>query len=480
MTALVWFRADLRVRDNTALAEACRDASGGAVAVFTVCPRQWREHDWADVKVDFILRTLGELRSDLGRLNIPLLITRADTFDQVPALLLKTARAHRCDAVYFNREYEINEARRDEAVTQTFADAGLEARAFHDQSVIPPGTLRTTTDRFYSVFTPYRRAWIRHLKERGVPAVRPRPRRRPGTGVTADALPKSVAGFDRARARPDLWPAGEHAARRRLRSFVETRIRDYARHRDRPALDGTSALSPYLAVGAISTRQCLQAAMAANGNSLNGRKTGAATWITELIWREFYRHLLVGYPRLSMGRAFRPETDRIDWNRDRERFDAWCRGRTGVPLVDAAMRQLEQTGWMHNRLRMITAMFLTKDLLIDWRWGERHFMRHLIDGDLASNNGGWQWSASTGADAAPYFRIFNPYRQSRKFDPQGAFIRRHVPELDGVEGDAIHDPSPLPGPQRSKLDYPPPIVDHTEAAARAVARFRELRAEPRQ
>jgi deoxyribodipyrimidine photo-lyase len=479
MRPLVWFRADLRVSDNTALWHACREATGGAVAVFTICPGQWREHDWADVKVDFILRTLGELRSSLDRLNIPLLVKRADTFRAAPAVLLKTARAHRCDAIYFNREYEVNESRRDEAVTQTFTDAGLEARAFHDQSVLPPATLRTTTDRFYTVFTPFRRAWIRHLNEHGVPAVRARPRRRPETDVTADPRPDSITGFDRSRGRADLWPAGESAAQRRLRSFVETRIRDYARHRDLPALDGTSALSPYLTVGSISVRQCLQAAMKANRNSLNGRRTGAATWINELIWREFYRHLLVGYPRVSINRAFRPGTDGIRWRHDRKAFEAWCRGRTGVPIVDAAMRQLEQTGWMHNRLRMITSMFLTKDLFIDWRWGERHFMRNLIDGDLASNNGGWQWSASTGADAAPYFRIFNPYRQSRRFDPRGDFINRYVPELDGLDGDAIHDPSTLPEPQRSSLDYPQPIVDHTEAAARAVARFRELRAESR-
>jgi deoxyribodipyrimidine photo-lyase len=475
MTPLVCFRADLRVSENTALAKACRDASGGVAAVFILCPGQWREHDWADTKVDFMLRTLGELRSELDRLNIPLLVARADTFREAPAALLKAARACGCDAIYFNREYEVNESRRDEAVTEAFTDAGLKIVALHDQSVIPPDTLRTTTDRFYTVFTPFRRAWIRHLRDHGVPAVRRRPRPRPATDVAADSVADSVPGFDRSRGRPDLWPAGEEAARRRLRSFVRTGIGDYARRRGLPALDGTSALSPYLAVGAISARQCLQAAVRANRNSLNGRKTGPATWITELIWREFYRHLLVGYPRVSMNRAFRPETDRVRWRNDRQAFDAWCRGRTGVPIVDAAMRQLAETGWMHNRLRMITSMFLTKDLLIDWRWGERHFMRHLIDGDLASNNGGWQWSASTGADAAPYFRIFNPWRQSRKFDPDGAFIRRFLPELSEVQGDAIHDPSALPGPQRAKLDYPDPIVDHERAVARARAAFRNLR-----
>jgi deoxyribodipyrimidine photo-lyase len=201
----------------------------------------------------------------------------------------------------------------------------------------------------------------------------------------------------------------------------------------------------------------------------------ALVWFSELLWREFYQHILVGHPRVSMHRAFREETEAIEWSDDEGHFEAWCEGRTGYPLVDAAMRCLRTTGWMHNRLRMVAAMFLTKDLFLDWRRGERFFMRHLVDGDLGSNNGGWQWAASTGTDAAPYFRIFNPDSQSRRFDPEGRFIREHVPELAQIEGSAVHDPTSEAPLLAGGLGYPSRIVDHSEARERAIAAFKAIR-----
>ena len=286
--------------------------------------------------------------------------------------------------------------------------------------------------------------------------------------TSAERVPVSIPEFDPERGRPDLWPAGEQTGRRRLRRFVTRLIERYADDRNDPAREGTSALSPYLAIGAVSVRDCLRAAVGANGGRLDG-ENGPGVWISELIWREFYRHVLVGFPRVCMNRAFKPETESLPWREAPADFEAWRQGRTGVPIVDAAMRQLLETGWMHNRLRMVSAMFLTKHLLIDWRWGEKHFMRHLVDGDFASNNGGWQWSASTGTDAAPYFRVFNPYRQSERFDPDGQFIRQYVPELAGVTGRAVHDPSTLPEPERASLDYPEPIVEHEAGRQRSLA-----------
>jgi len=252
-------------------------------------------------------------------------------------------------------------------------------------------------------------------------------------------------------------------------------VSGYREQRDVPARDATSALSPYLALGVVSPRECLRAALDADGQgSLRVRDelTGAGQWINELLWREFYKHLLVGFPRLSMGRNFRTVYDSLEWRQDDAEFRAWCTGMTGIPIVDAAMRQLKTTGWMHNRCRMIVAMFLTKNLLMDWRLGERHFMRHLIDGDLASNNGGWQWSASTGTDAAPYFRVFNPHSQSRKFDPDGGYIRRFVPELGDIDGNDIHDPPPL---ARAGAGYPLALVDLKATRQRAIAAFRDHR-----
>jgi len=287
-------------------------------------------------------------------------------------------------------------------------------------------------------------------------------------------VPQGVDGFGPGPVHADLWPAGERKALRRLDRFVERRIDRYHEDRDYPSIEGTSALSPWLACGALSPRQCLQAAAEANLGEIDSGRRGVTTWIAELVWREFYRHVLVGFPRVSRGRAFRRETDRLPWRGDDEALRRWREGRTGVPIVDAAMRQMRATGWMHNRLRMIAAMYLAKDLFLDWRSGEAVFMRGLVDGDFANNNGGWQWSASTGVDAAPYFRVFNPVRQSERWDPEGRFIRTWCPELAGLGPKEIHDPSRLGAGRLARLDYPEPLVDHGLARERVVEAFKSL------
>ena len=473
MRALVWLRADLRVRDNTALHHACRDSDRGVVAVFLLSTQEWADHDWAAVKVDFVLRTLRELSASLARLNIPLLIVPAPRKAEIPAILDRLCREHACDALYCNREYEVNESRRDDRVRATLADAGVGFRAFDDQCILPPGVVRTGAGGFFTVFTPFKKAFYRALAERGGAGALPMPKKQAEMPAAPSAVPERVEGFVSA-VDPGLWPAGEKQAEQRLARFCRERISAYKERRDFPAEEATSRLSPYLTVGAVSPRACLAAALDANSGRLDSGDPGAAHYISELVWREFYRHLLVGFPRVCMGRAFKPATDRVRWAENPAHLAAWAEGRTGYPIVDAAMRQLRETGWMHNRLRMVAAMFLTKDLFLDWRLGERHFMRHLIDGDLANNNGGWQWSAGTGADAAPYFRVFNPTSQSRKFDPSGAFIRRYVPELADLDDEDIHDPAALPMLLRLRIDYPSPIVDHAAARERVIAAFRAV------
>ncbi|MFM9996828.1 MAG: deoxyribodipyrimidine photo-lyase [Phycisphaerales bacterium] len=472
MRALVWFRSDLRTRDNRALWQAAAESDRGVVGAYVIAPEAWRAHDVAACRVDFTLRTLAELSRSLAGHSIPLVVLTAASGADVPRLLLELATRARCDGLYFNREYEVDESRRDVVVTAAFEKSGRRVRAFDDQVILPPGEVWTGDGRFFTVFTPYKRAWLARLAEQGIPAPAPlaSPRRQPDTGVATTAVPSSVSGFE-SPIDSRLWPAGEGEALRRLKRFAAEKIGRYKSDRDAPEIEGTSTLSPYLAVGAISPRQCLAAAMEANGGRADGGRVGPATWISELIWREFYVHVLAGYPRVCMNRAFKPVTDRLVWREDEAGFDAWCAGRTGYPIVDAAMRQLAQTGWMHNRLRMIAAMFLTKDLLIDWRRGERFFMQSLIDGFFASNNGGWQWSASTGTDAVPYFRVFNPASQSRQNDPEGAFIRRFVPELASLDAETIHDPPPL---VRTRLGYPEPIVDHGAARKRVMEVFRAL------
>jgi len=472
MRALVWFRSDLRVADNRALYHACEAATKGVGGVFAICPQQWREHDWTDVRVEFVLRNLDQLRAALDDLNIPLRILTVDRFDGVAVALTDLADTLRCDALYLNREYEVNERRRDTEVCRRFEEAGRRTFCYDDQVILPPGSLRTGTGTPYRVFTPFRRAWLAALEQQSDVQPLPSPRRQATSPARSSRVPTRLAAFSKTDAHA-LWEPGERPAHKRLREFIEHRLRTYHERRDIPAVDGTSGLSPYLTSGVLSPRVCLHAAREAahEVRGFRGKQNGPTTWISELIWREFYKHLLVDFPRLSMNRAFRPETERIPWRDDKDGFAVWCDGATGYPIVDAALRQLNQTGWMHNRLRMISAMFLTKHLLVDWRWGEQAFMRRLVDGDLASNNGGWQWSASTGTDAAPYFRIFNPSSQSRRFDPQGEFMRRYLPELRDVPTALLHDPVALAEHRPNGIEYPPPICDHAFARQRAIDTF---------
>lgn len=483
MGSLVWFRADLRTHDNSALSAATRAGPAAhTVAAFIINPREWKAHHYAPARIDLMLRTLRLLSASLGKLNIPLLIAHAPSAAAVPRTLLALARTHRCDRLYFNREYEIDESGRDQSVTALFQGAGLTVHAFDDQAILPPGSVLGKAGSPLKVFTPFRRAWLERHESAAI-RLAPAPLTQKPMALGPSPIPSRIPGFI-SPIDPALWPAGEDHALRRLNTFIKRRIRDYKDARNLPDIDGTSALSPYLAIGAISPRRCLAAAAAANpvgprSSPLSSGDPSIQTWITELIWRDFYIHLSAAFPRLSMGLAFKPETERLRWSDDQDAFARWTRGRTGFPIVDAAMRQLLATGWMHNRLRMIAAMFLIKDLFIDWRWGERHFMHNLVDGFFASNNGGWQWSASTGTDAVPYFRIFNPTTQGRACDPGGDFIRRYCPELAHLGARAIHDPhnpkSGLSPAERKKLDYPTPMIDHAKARLRTLAAFRALR-----
>ncbi|KAI0599004.1 DNA photolyase, FAD-binding/Cryptochrome [Biscogniauxia sp. FL1348] len=336
-----------------------------------------------------------------------------------------------------------------------------------------------------TVYTPWFRSWVAYVHAhpetlRAYAAPEPNP---PGTlereweGLrAAGEIPeapeeKRLAEAERLRA---LWPAGEAEAHRRLDKFCRERIARYADRRDRPAEAATSSLSVHLAAGTLSARAAVRAARECSGaDRLDAGDEGARTWIGEVAWRDFYRHVLVHWPYVCMNKPFKPEYSNMEWSYDAEHFAAWREGRTGFPIVDAAMRQMRGTGWMHNRCRMIAASFLAKDLLLDWRMGERFFMESLIDGDFASNSGGWGFGASVGVDPQPYFRIFNPLLQSEKFDPDGAYIRKWVPELRAVEGKAIHDPYGRgAAAQAKKMGYPEPIVNHKESRERALSVYK--------
>lgn len=471
MKTLVWFRRDLRLNDNTALFNACKDAADGVVAVFFITPNQWNQHNDAPLKVDFWLKSVASLSKSLAKIHIPLLVEKCNGFSEVPSAICALAKKHDCGDIFFNREYEVNERNRDNAVVRAASKSKIGVHQFHDRVIVPPREIKTKDERFYSVFTPYRKRWDKIAVDFGV--LQKKPRKQKPVDLQSSSVPNRIDGFQFADLPSEFWPVGEEEAQRRLKKFV-TKIDGYGEARDVPSLDGTSQLSPYLAAGVISPRQCFAAAISADGGAIGG-EGGAARWVSELTWRDFYTHVMVGFPRVSMDLPFKEKTKKLKWRSSKKDLEAWKAGQTGYPIVDAGMRQLNQTGWMHNRLRMVTAMFLTKNLLIDWREGEKYFMEKLIDGDLAANNGGWQWSASTGTDAVPYFRIFSPFSQSKRFDPEAQFIKQMCPELEDVPSKSIHDLNKLSKAiKETGSEYPTYIVDYKESRDRALAAFKAL------
>lgn len=468
MTHLVWFRSDLRTHDNPALYAACQHSERVVGLVF-LTPTQWQHHQLGARRIQLIQNSVAALSESLQALRIPLLVLQVDTFAEISARLHDVCTNLAIEHVFFNNEYEVNERKRDLAVRRLCESLSIGVHRFHDQCVIPPGEVTTQQQQPFKVFTPFKRAWMAqysHYQQ----APLPQPNVRQGS------LSSEQHAFIHQHQQPvsmiidPLWPCTEHAVHEQLEAFAEQRMQAYHEQRDLPFLDTTSRLSYALALGLLSPRQCLYRAWLANEGRLSSGKPGIDVWISELIWREFYRHLLVAFPNLCKHHAFKPETEAVRWRDTENDFQAWCEGRTGYPIVDAAMRQLHEQGWMHNRLRMISAMFLTKHLLIDWRRGEHYFSQQLVDADLASNNGGWQWSASTGADGAPYFRIFNPTTQSERFDSDGHFIAHYLPALAAIPSRTRHNPSTA---ERLRYGYPMPIVEHRFARQRALDAFKQ-------
>ncbi|HDS1150018.1 TPA: deoxyribodipyrimidine photo-lyase [Pluralibacter gergoviae] len=468
-THLVWFRADLRLHDNLALAAACRDRRARVIALYIATPGQWQRHSMSPRQAALIQSHLTALRRSLKERGIPLLFREADDFSASVNMLEQVCSELNVDNLFYNYQYEVNERQRDAQVEKRLK--GVACQGFDDSVLLPPGSVMTGNHQMYKVFTPFKTAFLKRLQEALPECVRAPEKRECPANVEKDgeiALNYPAADFD-----PQAFPGDENAALARLRRFCGEPVARYDAQRDFPAVEGTSRLSACLAIGALSPRQCLHRLLAEHPDALTGG--AGAVWLSELIWREFYRHLMTYHPELCKHRPFIGWTDGVKWSDNKSHLEAWQRGRTGYPIVDAAMRQLAETGWMHNRLRMIVASFLVKDLLIDWREGERWFMSQLIDGDLAANNGGWQWAASTGTDAAPYFRIFNPTTQGERFDKAGNFIRRWLPALEEVPEKSIHAPWAWADKAGVRLDYPRPIVDHGEARKATLAAYEAAR-----
>jgi deoxyribodipyrimidine photo-lyase len=474
--ALVWFRRDLRDFDHAALHHALLDAR--QVFCAFVFDREILDvlRKRRDRRVEFIRESVVELDAALRGRGGALIVRHAQAREAIPKLAAELG----VGAVYANHDYEPAACARDASVARALADLGKSFRTFKDQVVFERDEVLTQAGRPFGVFTPYRNAWLKALTPRDVKsysADRHAGVLAPPAAGSSEGVPSlETIGFEPTDLEAQGVRTGMSGGAALFADFGE-RIGRYRDARDFPAAQGPSHLSVHLRFGTVSIREL---AAFAHQCSLERAGEGAAAWLSELIWREFYAQVLWHHPRV-VTHAFKPGFDALEFPNDPARFAAWCEGRTGYPVVDAAMRQINATGYMHNRLRMIAASFLVKDLLVDWRWGERYFAEELLDFDLASNNGGWQWAASTGCDAQPYFRIFNPVSQSERFDPAGTFIRRHVPELAPLDAGEIHAPWLVPPEiQRAKgvvigRDYPAPIVDHAAARDAALALFRAPR-----
>ena len=480
-SGLFWFRRDLRLQDNHGLYQALSQCEQlHCVFIFDTdilagLPRQ-------DRRVEFILRSTEELDEALRRAcpnpGGGLIVRHGPAVDEVAALALALGVA----AVFTNHDDEPAAQQRDDQVRTQLSRQGIALHTFKDQVIFERRELLTQGGSVYGVFTPYRNAWLHKLQpadlqahpvQDHLQALSPRP------AVHQRALPTLAAlGFEPSNLAELRLPCGSQGAESLLQDFLP-RLPAYGRSRDFPALKGPSYLSVHLRFGTVSIRRLVDLARQAH----EGGSDGAGTWLNELVWRDFYMQILANHPSVCQ-HSYKPQYDAIQWEEGEAAdalFEAWGEGRTGYPLVDAAMHQLRQTGYMHNRLRMVVASFLVKDLGIDWRRGEAWFALHLNDFDLAANNGGWQWASSSGCDAQPYFRIFNPVSQSRKFDPDGRFIRRYLPRLAALPAQALHAPweaRPLELQEaglRLGIDYPMPIVQHDEARQRTLQRYAVVR-----
>lgn len=448
MSSLCWIRRDLRLHDHAALSHALEH--GETTLVFVFDPHILDKlKNKEDRRITFIYQSLVEIETELKKHGSSIIIKYGNPEEIIP----KLAQELEVDTVFSNRDYEPYAKERDEKVKKKLKDIRFEQ--FKDSVFFEKEEVLTGSDTVYKVFTPYKNKWLekfQYISDFECDLKNLRKFKNPESILSTDWYKK--IGFTET---PALLTGGSSHGLKRLKDFSSI-MHDYKTARDFPAIEGTSYLSVYIRHGNISVRDMLRV-------GTSEKTLGAKTWVSEIVWRDFYQMILDAFPQVEKG-PFKPEYGKIKWIGSKDDFKAWCEGRTGFPLVDAAMRCFNATGLMHNRLRMVVASFLCKTLLVNWQDGEKYFAENLLDYDLAANNGGWQWSSSTGCDAQPYFRIFNPYSQSKKFDPDGEFIRQWVPEIAHLSKKDIHQPDEISAP-----DYYSPIVSYETNRRRALMMY---------
>ncbi len=473
-----WFRRDLRVAGNEALRHNCLKNKGRVVGIFVFDKKFLGRDDFSNNRFQFFLETMKSLKEELNSIGSDLLVLDVGPEEAFPKLLKKLE--HKPNLITFSRDYEPFAVKRDKAMSEFFKTHEIETQSFRDHLIVEPWELtKKDSDEGYQVYSPFSRRWrvvysegdmknrisSQSLSEKYYKGPKKKVFSLEWRDLTSEKdYLDSYLKENKKSVTIDIPEAGTKAAQTSLLNFKD-KIKNYKTDRDIPSINGTSRLSHFLKNGSITTAQI---AYSLGLDSFNTLSTGENTFLNELIWREFYYHILYRKPAVEK-KAFKPAYEALKWENNKTWFSSWCEGLTGFPIIDAGMRELKNTGFMHNRVRMIVASFLVKDLLVDWRLGEKHFMKELLDGDLAPNNGGWQWAASTGCDAQPYFRIFNPWSQSKKFDKDGVYIKKFIPELKDLDAKRLHSPI------LDHATYPRPIVDHSVQRNLALDLYKSLK-----
>tara|TARA_B100000767_G_scaffold73028_1_gene69687 strand:+ start:1078 stop:2496 length:1419 start_codon:yes stop_codon:yes gene_type:complete len=465
--AIIWLRRDLRLYDNAALFHALKD-SNQVFPVFIFDKKILSKlKNKKDRRIEFILRSLSEIKKTLNENGSDLIVEMGDPEILIPKLFIE----YKCKSLYINRDYEKYAQNRDHTISKILLNKNVMTFTFKDQVLFENNEILTQSNNPYTVFTPYKNNHLKKLNEQGIEIYNCENHKDNFAKFTFKALPTlEVLGFEKTNLEDLDLPTGTLGGKNLLEKFYKN-IKNYSTNRNFPSMRGVSYLSVHNRFGTLSIRHLAKLAIEADND-------GASTWLSELIWRDFYFQIIANFPQVSEKKSFKSQYENLQFENDENKFEAWKNGLTGFPIIDAAMKQINQTGYMHNRLRMIVSSFLVKDLLIDWRWGEKYFEDNLIDFDFSANNGGWQWASSTGCDSQPYFRIFNPVLQSEKFDKDGSFIKKYIPQLVPLSPKEIHQPwiyfekNKGAFPIKLGIDYPLPIIDHKQQREKALLMYK--------